>query len=226
MATNYLSIEEFLAVTATTKIMRGGVEIRENLWSDVCTGTREALIQAEVYLGPFPGDAGQNKTTLQTNQDGYKRVKVRRYGRHRFVVEFELLAHVKARREALRDARVAHAEREKCMQGAQLEIDQLPKTAAAYRAHVAHWFDVMTKLLRSNSNRQFADGYGGYSFTPEAKAEIDAALDAVRAAMLRAEVFKSDRALAANIQEIKARRIRDDAATAFVQSLKTGAARE
>lgn len=224
MATHHLSTDEFLSVTTTPTVMRAGVEISEHLWGDLCSGTREQLVAAGIYHGPFPGDDGKNKTTLNTSQDGYKRVRVRRRGKHTFFVEFEFLADGKAQRLALQKARVAHAGRTKALHLAQEEIDLLPKTAAAYRLWFADFFDVTTKLYRSGS--KWADGYGGYAFTPGAKAEIDAALDEVRAAIVRAAVFQSDRALAQNIQEIKARLIRDDDAKAFVQSLVAAAATE
>jgi len=217
MTTTNLTIDEMLAAITWPTVMRAGVEVDQHVWGNVCTGTRDALVDADIYRGPFPGDEGQNKSSLITAQQGYERVRVRRYGRTRYEVELTLLPEEKARRHALQDARVAHAGREKALQRVQNEINQLPKTAAAYRAQFAHKFDIFSRTLRPQSTPFNFDG--GCTFTPQAKVEINAAFDAVSAAILRADVVKSDRDLVAAVQEIKARHLRDDAATAFVQGL-------
>lgn len=217
MATNYLSTECFQPTPNPPSTMRGEVEFRQSLWADVYTGTREALAESGVYFGPFPGDAGQNKTSLHLGQDGFKRVRVRRCGKRRFIVVFEVLDHVHSQRLAIQNARAAHAKRCASIEAAQREVDMLPNTPSAYRSWFASFFDGTTCLYRSSST--WGNGYGGYSFTPEARAEIDAALDSVRAAILRAGVIQSDRARASHIQQIKARHIVDDEAAAFVQSL-------
>jgi hypothetical protein len=224
MATKYLSTDELFNLEEPPTMTRGGVRIKEHQWADFCTGTREALADTGIYTGPWPGDEGQRKHTLHTTKEGFEYARVQRKGRKNFEVCLALLPEQAAQRKALVQARIAHAERTKALHLVQAEIDGLPKTAAAYRTYVAEMFERFTPL-HHNGAAHF-DGLGGYTFTFAAKAEIDEALEAVKTAILKASVVKSEKDLAQNVQEIKARLIRDDAALAFVQSLRAGAARE
>ena len=222
MTVNHLSWAEVSAATSRPPINRGDVKIEECVWGDLCTGTRQALIDTDTYHGPFPGDEGQNKTSLKTALPGYRSVAVKRDGRHRFCVYFCFLPAMLAQREAIRDARIAHANREKALRLAHNVIDELPKTHDAFRAYVAKVFGEFNAVFRSPDSF-FFDGQGGFSFTPESKAEIAAAVNAAKASILSASVVKSDRALAAQVQQIKARFFQGDkAAVAFVQSLVCG----
>lgn len=147
-----------------------GIKIEDYRWGRRVTGTREMLVQhGYTQVGPFPGDPGVKKTSLQTKDPAGRAIGIWRRSKYLFNVsrdwseeEQSWYDRRKAKEEeAKREAERASWEQEQIIQYARKRVADWPKTTREFRDQTLKTVDSFLPLVESllSSDPRSTGGY-------------------------------------------------------------------
>lgn len=144
------------------------IRVEDYAWGRYVTGTREMLVQhGYTQEGPFPGDSGVKKTSLQTKDPAGRAIGISRRSKYLFEVRRNWSEEEKSwydRRKAKEEeAERAAWEQEKSIEYARKAVADWPKTAREFRDKTLEKVDLFLPLIESFLSRD-PRSTGGYRF--------------------------------------------------------------
>lgn len=151
------------------------ISVEDYAWGRYVTGTREMLVQhGYTQEGPFPGDPGVKKTSLQTKDPAGRAIGIRRRSKYLFDVSRDWseeekswydrrkAKEAKAERKKAEEERAA-LEQEKLREYARKQVANWPKTTREFRDKTIEHLDVSMRLVEHFLSCEPGSS-GGYRF--------------------------------------------------------------
>lgn len=159
-----------------------GVRAARYDWGRCVTGPKDALVE-QGYVPhdcPFPGDPGQNKSSLKWTASDGRIFRITRTSKNRFHASCPWTEDESA-------AFKAHDEKRREIERATKLVESWPKTATAFRDDMRRTFDVCIRVLESVSTSGCG---GGYRYDDDAELRFKLLADQMRALVDSGKIIK------------------------------------